>query len=134
MGVSDLEERGVAMSEAYIIDAVRTPRGKRKGSLSLMHPVDLAAAPLKALAERNPNIPVKDIEDVVYGCVTQTGEQGTDIARSAVLSAGWPIEVSGVTLNRFCGSGQQACNFSAQAVMVRITGFNSNNYYGTNNR
>lgn len=105
------------MPEAYIIDAVRTPRGKRKGSLSLMHPVDLAAAPLKALAERNPSVPVQDIEDVVYGCVTQTGEQGTDIARSAVLSAGWPIEVSGVTLNRFCGSGQQACNFAAQAVM-----------------
>jgi acetyl-CoA acetyltransferase family protein len=105
------------MSEAFIIDSVRTPRGKRKGSFSLLHPTDLAAAPLLALAERNPDLDVNEIEDVVYGCVTQTGEQGTDIARSAVLAAGWPIEVSGVTLNRFCGSGQQACNFGAQAVM-----------------
>jgi acetyl-CoA acetyltransferase family protein len=105
------------MSEAFIIDSVRTPRGKRKGSFSLLHPTDLATAPLLALAERNPDLDVKEIEDVVYGCVTQTGEQGTDIARSAVLAAGWPIEVSGVTLNRFCGSGQQACNFGAQAVM-----------------
>jgi acetyl-CoA acetyltransferase family protein len=105
------------MSEAYIIDAVRTPRGKRKGSFSLLHPTDLASVPLKALAERNPGLDVKEIEDVIYGCVTQTGEQGTDIARSAILAAGWPIEVSGVTLNRFCGSGQQAANFGAQAVM-----------------
>jgi acetyl-CoA acetyltransferase family protein len=105
------------MADAFIIDAVRTPRGKRKGSFSLMHPTDLAAAPLQALSERNPKVEVRDIEDVVLGCVTQTGEQGTDIARSAVLAAGWPIDVSGVTLNRFCGSGQQACNFAAQAVM-----------------
>ncbi len=105
------------MSEAFIIDAVRTPRGKRKGSFALMHPVDLAAAPLNAIADRNPKVDVRQIEDVVYGCVTETGEQGTDIARAAVLASGWPIEVSGVTLNRFCGSGQQACNFAAQAVM-----------------
>ncbi len=105
------------MPDAYIIDAVRTPRGKRKGSFALMHPVDLAAAPLNALAERNSKVDVREIEDVVYGCVTETGEQGTDIARSAVLASGWPIDVSGVTLNRFCGSGQQACNFAAQAVM-----------------
>ena len=82
-----------------------------------MHPVDLGAVPLQAIAERNPGVDVKDIEDVVYGCVTQTGEQGTDIARGSVLAAGWPIEVSGVSLNRFCGSGQQACNFAAQAIM-----------------
>ena len=105
------------MSEAFIIDAVRTPRGKRKGSFALMHPVDLAAAPLNAIADRNPKLDVRQIEDVVYGCVTETGEQGSDIARAAVLASGWPIEVSGVTLNRFCGSGQQACNFGAQAVM-----------------
>ncbi len=105
------------MAEAYIIDAVRTARGKRKGSFALMHPVDLAAAPLQSLGERNPKIDVREIEDVVYGCVTQTGEQGTDIARAAVLTAGWPIDVSGVSLNRFCGSGQQACNFAAQAIM-----------------
>jgi len=105
------------MSEAFIIDAVRTPRGKRKGSFALMHPVDLAAAPLNALADRNKKVDLREIEDVIYGCVTETGEQGSDIARAAVLASGWPIDVSGVTLNRFCGSGQQACNFAAQAVM-----------------
>ncbi|MDP3940122.1 MAG: acetyl-CoA C-acyltransferase [Deltaproteobacteria bacterium] len=105
------------MADAYIIDSVRTARGKRKGSFALMHPVDVAAAPLQALGERNPKIDVREIEDVVYGCVTQIGEQGTDIARAAVLTAGWPIDVSGVSLNRFCGSGQQACNFAAQAIM-----------------
>jgi len=105
------------MPDAFIIDAVRTPRGKRKGSFALMHPIDLAAAPLDALAERNPNVDVREVEDVVYGCVTQTGEQGTNIARGAVLGSSWPIEIPGVTLNRFCGSSQQACNFAAQAVM-----------------
>jgi len=105
------------MSQAFIIDAVRTPRGKRKGAFALMHPVDLAAAPLNTIAERNPKVDVRDIEDVVYGCVTETGEQGLDIARLAVLASGWPVDVAGVTLNRFCGSGQQACNFGAQAVM-----------------
>jgi acetyl-CoA acetyltransferase family protein len=103
------------MSEAYIIDACRTPRGRRKGSLSEVHPIDLFDAPLNAIVRRT-GVDPKDVDDVVVGCVSETGEQGTNIARGAVLAAGWPIEVPGVTLNRFCGSGQQAVNFAAQAV------------------
>ena len=103
------------MGEAYIIDACRTPRGRRKGSLSEVHPIDLFGVPLNAIVQRT-GIDPKEVDDVVVGCVTETGEQGTNIARGAVLAAGWPIEVPGVTLNRFCGSGQQAVNFAAQAV------------------
>jgi acetyl-CoA acyltransferase len=103
------------MAEAYIIDACRTPRGRKKGSLKGVHPVDLFGVPLNALLERT-GVDAKHVDDVVVGCVTQTAEQGTNIARSAVLAAGWPIEVPGTTLNRFCGSGQQAVNFAAMAV------------------
>lgn len=103
------------MGEAYIIDACRTPRGRRKGSLAEVHPIDLFGVPLNAIVKRT-GIDPKEVDDVVVGCVTETGEQGTNIARGAVLAAGWPIEVPGVTLNRFCGSGQQAVNFAAQAV------------------
>ena len=103
------------MAEAFIIDACRTARGRRKGSLSEVHPIDLLAAPLVAVVRRT-EIDPQLVDDVVVGCVTETGEQGTNIARATVLAAGWPIEVPGVTLNRFCGSGQQAVNFAAQAV------------------
>jgi acetyl-CoA acyltransferase len=103
------------MAEAYIIDACRTARGRRKGSLSETHPIDLLTAPLKAVVERN-DIDPAQVEDVVIGCVTETGEQGANLARSTVLAAGWPVEVPGVTLNRFCSSGQQAVNFAAMAV------------------
>jgi acetyl-CoA acyltransferase len=103
------------MAEAYIIDACRTARGRRKGSLSETHPIDLLVAPLRAIVERNGVDPV-EVEDVIVGCVTETGEQGANLARSAVLAAGWPVDVPGVTLNRFCSSGQQAVNFAAMAV------------------
>jgi acetyl-CoA acyltransferase len=103
------------MAEAYIVDACRTARGRRKGSLSETHPIDLLVAPLKAVVERN-GIDPKQVEDVIVGCVTETGEQGANLARSTVLAAGWPVEVPGVTLNRFCSSGQQAVNFAAMAV------------------
>ena len=103
------------MAEAYINDACRTARGRRKGSLSETHPIDLLAAPLKAIVERN-GVDPKEVEDVVVGCVTETGEQGANLARSTVLAAGWPVDVPGVTLNRFCSSGQQAVNFAAMAV------------------
>ena len=103
------------MSEAYIVDACRTPRGRKKGSLKGVHPVDLLGVPLNAILERT-GIDPKHVDDVVVGCVTQTAEQGANIARGAVLAAGWPIEVPGTTLNRFCGSGQQAVNFAAMAV------------------
>jgi acetyl-CoA acetyltransferase family protein len=103
------------MAEAYIIDACRTARGRRKGSLSETHPIDLLVAPLRAIVERN-GIDPAQVEDVIVGCVTETGEQGANLARSAVLAAGWPVDVPGVTLNRFCSSGQQAVNFAAMAV------------------
>ncbi|MGH7788164.1 MAG: thiolase family protein [Candidatus Binatia bacterium] len=103
------------MAEAFIVDACRTARGRRKGTLSETHPIDLLVAPLKAIVERNQIDPLQ-VEDLIVGCVTQTGEQGSDLARSAVLAAGWPVDVPGVTLNRFCSSGQQAVNFAAMAV------------------
>ena len=104
------------MPDAFIIDAVRTPRGKRGGSFAHTHPVSLAVTALQALPERTGLDPA-EIDDVVMGCVTQTGEQGMDIGRASVLAAGWPITVAGVALNRFCGSGQQAVNFAAQGIM-----------------
>lgn len=107
------------MAEAVIVDAVRTARGKRKGSFSGVHPMDLAARPLQALAQRN-KLDTREIDDVVFGCVTQTGEQGMNIGRGAVLAAGWPQEVAGATINRFCGSGLQAVNSVAMAIMAGV--------------
>jgi len=108
------------MGEAWIIDAVRTPRGrgkKDKGALSHVHPQELLAQALQALAARQ-SFDAKDVEDVVVGCVSEAGEQGGCIARMATLVAGWPTEVTGVSLNRFCGSGQQAVNFAMMGVMA----------------
>jgi len=102
-------------NEAFIVDACRTPRGRRKGSLSNVHPMDLLVTVFNAITERT-GVDPKEVDDAVIGCVTETGEQGTNIARGAVLAAGWPVDVPGVTLNRFCGSGQQAVNFAAQAI------------------
>lgn len=106
------------MRSAFIVDAVRTPRGKKKGGLVNTHPLDLAAHVLDGLGKRNDRLPLDRIEDVILGCVTQVGEQGMNIARASVLAAGWPIEVPGTTVNRFCGSGQQAVHFAAQAIMA----------------
>lgn len=105
------------MHEAVIIDAVRTPLGKRNGSLSDWHPADLAAETLKALAERNDLDPVH-VDDVIMGCVSQVGEQTYNIGRNAVLGAGWPETVPGVTIDRQCGSSQQSVHFAAQGVMA----------------
>lgn len=109
------------MGDAWIIDAVRTPRGRGKketGALAGTHPQELFALTLNALRDRT-GIDPRDVEDVVTGCVSQAGEQGGCIARMAVLAAGWdPEAASGVTLNRFCGSGQQAVNFAALGVMA----------------
>jgi acetyl-CoA acetyltransferase family protein len=104
------------MTQAYIVDAIRTPIGRRKGGLAHMRPDDLAAVPLAALTERN-NIDAADIEDVIMGCVTQVGEQGLNIGRNAALIAGFPKEVTGTSVNRMCGSSQQAVNFGAMEVM-----------------
>src|SRR5436305_9507126 len=104
--------------EAYVLDAVRTPRGRGKagkGALSGVHPQELLAQTLEALADRT-GIDRSEVDDVVAGCVSQVGEQGANVARNAVLAAGWPVEVTGVSLNRFCGSGLQALNFAAMGV------------------
>ena len=105
------------MNSAVIVDAVRTPAGRRKGKLSGIHAVDLAAIPLAALMERNDLDPGL-VEDVISGCVSQTGEQGVNIARNSALAAGFPEEVVGVTIDRQCGSSQQAAHFAAQGVMA----------------
>jgi acetyl-CoA C-acetyltransferase len=104
------------MAEAYIIDAVRTPVGRKNGSLSEVHPADLGAHSLKALMERTGVDPAA-VEDVVFGCVDTIGPQAGDIARSCWLAAGLPEEVPGTTVDRQCGSSQQAVHFAAQAVM-----------------
>jgi len=104
------------MPSAVILDAVRTARGKRRGSLAGVHPMELAALVLKALERRN-KLDAKVVDDVMLGCVTQVGEQGMNIGRGAVLAAGYPIEVAGATINRYCASGLQAVNSVAQAIM-----------------
>lgn len=107
------------MTTAWVLDAVRTPRGRGKpgkGALSQIHPQALVAQTLNALVKRS-GLDPKEVEDVVVGCVSQAGEQGANIARNAVLFAGWPDQVTGVTLNRFCGSGLQAVNFAAMGVL-----------------
>ena len=105
------------MRNAVIVDAVRTPVGRRNGALKDVHPVDLASVPLAALIERNGIDPAR-IDDVIMGCVSQTGEQTLNVARNALLAAGFPEEITGVTVDRQCGSGQQAIHFAAQGVMA----------------
>jgi acetyl-CoA acyltransferase len=105
------------MTTAVIVDAVRTAGGKRHGKLSGWHPVDLAAATLEALAERNDLDPAL-VDDVIMGCVMQVGAQAINVGRNAVLAAGWPESVPATTIDRQCGSSQQALHFAAQGVMA----------------
>ena len=105
------------LREAYIVDTCRTPRAKRKGAFSSVHPMDLMTYSLNGIVERQKLEPA-EIEDVILGCVTQTAEQGWCVARGAVLAAGWPITVPGTTINRLCGSGQQATNFGASTIQA----------------
>src|SRR5436309_13252310 len=105
------------MRDAVIVEAVRTPVGKRNGGLSGVHPADLSAHVLNALVQRagvDPGL----VEDVIWGCVTQVGEQAIDIARTAALTAGWPDTVPGVTVDRQCGSSQQSVHFAAAGVVA----------------
>ena len=104
------------MAQAYIVDALRSPTGKRKGGLSHVHAIDLGAQVLKALVERNP-VPAFEYDDVIFGCVDTIGSQAGDIARTSWLAAGLPLNVPGTTVDRQCGSSQQALHFAAQAVM-----------------
>jgi acetyl-CoA acetyltransferase family protein len=105
------------MITAVIVDALRSPGGKRNGKLKDWHPVDLAAEVMKTLVERN-GVDPATIDDVVMGCVMQVGEQSLNVARNAVLAAGWPDSVPGTTVDRQCGSSQQAAHFAAQGVMA----------------
>jgi acetyl-CoA C-acetyltransferase len=104
------------MAEAYIIDAVRTPIGRKKGSLAALHPADLGAHPIKALVART-GIDANAVDDVVWGCCDTIGPQAGDIGRTVWLVAGLPQHVPGTTIDRQCGSSQQALHFAAQGVM-----------------
>ncbi len=104
------------MAEAYIIDAVRTPVGRRGGALSQVHPADLGAHVIKGLIERTGVDPAR-VDDVIFGCIDTIGPQAGDIARTCWLAAGYPDEVPGTTIDRQCGSSQQSVHFAAQAVM-----------------
>ncbi|MEO5863160.1 MAG: 3-oxoadipyl-CoA thiolase, partial [Burkholderiales bacterium] len=96
------------MSEAYICDAIRTPFGRYGGALSSVRTDDLAALPIKALMERNPQVDWKMVDDVIYGCANQAGEDNRNVAHMASLLAGMPVDVPGVTVNRLCGSSMEA--------------------------
>ncbi|TJZ76800.1 acetyl-CoA C-acetyltransferase [Rhodococcus oryzae] len=104
------------MPEAYIVDAIRTAVGKKGGALSAVHPADLGAGVIKQLLERN-QVDPSEIDDVVFGCVDAIGPQAGNIARTAWLAAGYPEDVPGVTVDRQCGSSQQAVHFAAQAIL-----------------
>jgi acetyl-CoA C-acetyltransferase len=105
------------MAEAFIVDAVRTPVGRRNGALSQVHSADLGAHVIKALFARNPSADPDAVDDVIFGCVDTLGPQAGDIARTAWLAAGYSDAVPGVTVDRQCGSSQQSVHFAAQAVM-----------------
>ena len=104
------------MSNAYICDAIRTPFGRYGGALSSVRTDDLATLPIKALMERNPQVDWKAVDDVIYGCVNQAGEDNRNVARMASLLAGLPVDVPGVTVNRLCGSSMEATGTAARAI------------------
>src|SRR5262249_18202273 len=104
------------MTQALIVDAIRTPLGRRNGMLSGTHPVDLAAHVLDTLVRRHDLDPAL-VDDVIMGCVSQVGEQAANIGRTALLAAGFPESVPGVTIDRQCGSSQQSIHFAAQGVI-----------------
>jgi len=106
------------MREVVIVDAVRTPIGRYKGALKDVRPDDLGAVVIKALLERNPNLPAEQIEEVVFGNANQAGEDNRNVARMSALLAGLPVEVAGTTVNRLCGSGLDAVNYAARAIMT----------------
>jgi acetyl-CoA acetyltransferase len=107
------------MSEAFICDAIRTPIGRYAGALSSIRADDLAAIPIKALIDRNPNVDWDEVDDVILGCANQAGEDNRNLARMAGLLAGLPDKSGGVTLNRLCGSGMDAVAMAARVVRGR---------------
>ena len=104
--------------DAFLCDAVRTPIGRYAGCLSLVRTDDLAVVPIRALIERNPSLEPARIDDVVLGCANQAGEDNRNVARMALLIAGFPPEVTGTTVNRLCGSGMDAVGIAARAIKV----------------
>src|SRR5881409_2443569 len=104
------------MPEAFICDAVRTPFGRYGGSLSTVRPDDLAAIPIKALVERNASVDWSAVDDVVYGCANQAGEDNRNVGRMALLLAGLPSEIGGATINRLCGSSMDAIGIASRAI------------------
>src|SRR5881392_1111050 len=104
------------MPEAFICDAVRTPFGRYGGSLSTVRPDDLGAVPIRALVERNPGVDWSAVDDVVYGCANQAGEDNRNVARMALLLAGVPQAVPGSTVNRLCGSSLDAIGIASRAI------------------
>ncbi len=104
------------MSEAYICDAIRTPIGRYGGALAKVRTDDLGAVPIKALIERNQNVDWEQIDEVVYGCANQAGEDNRNVARMSALLAGLPEQVPGATINRLCGSGMDATGYVARAI------------------
>src|ERR1043166_4873780 len=107
------------MAEAFIVDALRTPTGKRRGSLAAIHGADLGAHGIKTRVGRN-QVPAEDYDDVIFGCLDAIGPLAGNIARTCWLAAGLPLHVPGVTVDRQCGSSQQAVHFAAQAVMSGV--------------
>src|SRR5688572_3402805 len=112
---------GETMTEAFICDAIRTPIGRFAGSLSAVRADDLATVPIKALMERNTSVDWGALDDVLYGCVNQAGEDNRNVARMALLLAGLPVEVPGATVNRLCGSGMEATIQAARAIRTGET-------------
>src|SRR5690606_29288756 len=104
------------MTQAFIVDAIRTPFGRYGGALSSVRTDDLAAIPLRALMARNPRVDWAAVTDVIYGCVNQAGEDNRNVAHMATLLAGLPLELPGVTINRLCGSGMDAVGTAARAI------------------
>src|SRR5512143_1794669 len=104
------------MSDAFIYDAIRTPFGRYGGALAHVRTDDLAAIPIKALVERNPKVDWAAVEDVVFGCANQAGEDNRNVARMASLLSGLPLDIPGSTVNRLCGSGMDAVSIAARAI------------------
>lgn len=109
------------LKDAYIVDAIRTPIGRYGGALSAVRADDLGAIPIKALAERYPDLDWSKIDDVLYGCANQAGEDNRDVARMSLLLAGLPVDVPGSTINRLCGSGMDAVGSAARAIRTGET-------------
>ncbi len=109
------------MTEAFICDAIRTPIGRYGGALANVRPDDLGAVPMKALMERNPKVDWTEVEDIIYGCANQAGEDNRNVARMSGLLAGLPVEVPGTTVNRLCGSGMDAVGLCARSIKAGET-------------